>query len=819
MPSRPHSHLDARPTARSGLRVRACFTLPARASRASAIAAALLLFAACAGSVEDRLAEIHGLQDAGQFGESVAPLRELLAENPEQGEANYLLGVALVQTGQLSLAVWPLEKASSDPGQAASAGLLLASTFLALQSHDDAVRVATKLLEQDPARVAALKVRAQALLGANRREEALKDTIRLRELAPDDYSALLMHATILAELGRIEEAEKAHEDLEALAARSGDAGTAVRGCLARATFFKDTLEDNARCEAQFERCIEKGPTDALALRLVTQFYDDLERSDDATALWEKALAEAPENPQIRAALAGRYESNGKADKALALLAEGVELFGTTQAYTQLGEFERRIGHPDKALAAIEAAIQASPKGNDNLSFLEADLLIDLGRLDEAETLVDTLAEPAFRDLLRGRILLVRGDATGALASFDSGLKRWPNNAGGRYLAGLAAYQIGAFARAESEFRDSLRVDPAATDAAYALTNLYLAQGRYKEGVDAALNFVTKRGGGRADGFLLFIRAATALGNFDAARRSAKALEEAGFPQQAAVALAQVELAAAGADAALRQAKQGNVDLGDTASEALLRSIADRLVAGGRMREANDVVSAALAKHPESAALHEIHGVLLVRLDRDGEARASFEKSLELDPRHSRARAGLAGLSARAGDVPRAIALFDEAAKANPDDTGPAYAAARLVLQIGDRSAARQRLAEIAKRDPGHAGARNDLAWLLAQQPDQDLDRALALAEEAHRIDASPEITDTLGWVYLQRGQTERAVELFQLALEKRPESQSTRYHLGVALGRKGERQRAIEMLRQALEAGSFAEAEDAKSEIALLERQ
>jgi tetratricopeptide (TPR) repeat protein len=174
---------------------------------------------------------------------------------------------------------------------------------------------------------------------------------------------------------------------------------------------------------------------------------------------------------------------------------------------------------------------------------------------------------------------------------------------------------------------------------------------------------------------------------------------------------------------------------------------------------------------------------------------------------------------RAGDIPRAIELFDEAAKANPNDTAPAYAAAQLVLRAGDPTAARQRLEAIVQRDPGHAGARNDLAWLLTQQPDPDLERALALAEEAHRTDASPEIADTLGWVYLQRGETERAAELFQGALEKRPESQSIRYHLGVALGRQGERQRAIETLRQAVEAGSFAEAEEARNEIARLEKQ
>jgi tetratricopeptide (TPR) repeat protein len=783
------------------------------------LSTALVLFVACASSVEDRLAEVRALQDAGQFSESIEPLRELLAKNPDQAEANYLLGVALVQTGQLSLAVWPLEKASSDPSQATTAGLLLASTFLGLQAHEDAVRVATKVVEQDPDRVAALKVRAHGLLGANRREDALKDTARLRELAPDDYSALLMHATILAELDRLEESGKAHEELERLAAKGGDASLAVRGCLARATFFKDNIKDDARAEAHFKTCIEKGPTDPLALRLVTQFYDERKRSDEATAIWEKALKEAPENLQIRSSVAARYEAQGKAEQARTLLKEGVDLLGNAQAWLQLSEFERRNNQAQKAYEAIEQAIAAAPNANENLVFFKTDLLIDLNRLDEAEALVNTLKEVSFRDLLRGRILLARGDAKGALATFDDGLKRWPNNAGGRYLAGLAAFQVGDFTRAENEFREALRVDASATDASYSLASMYLSQGRYKEAAENARQFVANRGSNRFDGYLVYIRAAIQLDNFEDARRTADALADAGFAKEAAIARAQIDLSERGADAALREVKKANIDLGEPLAEPLLRSIAERLIADGRTPEAFDLTAATIAKHPDSASLQELQGVLLVRLGRDGEAQTSFQKALEMDANHGRAKAGLASLAAKAGDATRALVLFDEASKATPSDSGPAYAAAQLALSSGDTAGAIQRLEEIVKRDAGHAGARNDLAWLLAQPPSPDLDRALALAEAAHRIDEGPEITDTLAWVYLQRGQVEQSVELLQVAIQQRPESQSIRYHLGLALSRQGERQRALETLRQAVEAGPFPEADAAKSELARLEQQ
>jgi len=151
----------------------------ARTSALALVAAAIGV--GCAGSVEDRLTEVRALQDAGQFNESIEPLRQILARDPELGEANYLLGVALVQTGQASLAVWPLEKAAGTQDHAVPAGLLLASTFLTLDAYDDAIRVASKVLESKPDNLNALRIRTQAKLGNNQRTLALEDAVRLRQ--------------------------------------------------------------------------------------------------------------------------------------------------------------------------------------------------------------------------------------------------------------------------------------------------------------------------------------------------------------------------------------------------------------------------------------------------------------------------------------------------------------------------------------------------------------------------------------------------------------------------------------------------------------
>jgi Flp pilus assembly protein TadD len=123
------------------------------------------------------------------------------------------------------------------------------------------------------------------------------------------------------------------------------------------------------------------------------------------------------------------------------------------------------------------------------------------------------------------------------------------------------------------------------------------------------------------------------------------------------------------------------------------------------------------------------------------------------------------------------------------------------------------LRAVVKRHPGIAGARNDLAWLLAEDG-EDLDTALALAQQARNRNESPEVLDTLGWVHLKRGETEQAIEVLEQAVAGRSDSPSMRYHLGSALREAGQHARAKEMLEAALALGAFPEADQARAELA-----
>ena len=80
----------------------------------------------CPNQPEDPLAEIHELHRRGRFAESAERLRVLADENPGRPEINFLLGVALLRTGDASMALWPLRRAAESPEYAVEAGILLA---------------------------------------------------------------------------------------------------------------------------------------------------------------------------------------------------------------------------------------------------------------------------------------------------------------------------------------------------------------------------------------------------------------------------------------------------------------------------------------------------------------------------------------------------------------------------------------------------------------------------------------------------------------------------------------------------------------------
>jgi Flp pilus assembly protein TadD len=100
-------------------------------------------------------------------------------------------------------------------------------------------------------------------------------------------------------------------------------------------------------------------------------------------------------------------------------------------------------------------------------------------------------------------------------------------------------------------------------------------------------------------------------------------------------------------------------------------------------------------------------------------------------------------------------------------------------QLGESQRAVEAYRRAAALDERDMRPRNNLAELLAQGG--DLDGALAMAQEAYRLDkTNPYVMDTLGALYLRKGLADRAVSLLEEAHAGLPELEEVTLHLALA---------------------------------------
>jgi len=813
----PFAPCRLRGDAGSALRGDAGSILQRAALRTAVVRVALLGIAAVTlGCGPPRIEELRALQEAGEIDRTIEPLRDLLAAEPDNAEARYRLGLALVQSGQPSLAVAHLHRAANRDEFAVDAGLLLATTQLSLHTPDQALLAVERVLAREPENAMALVVRAQAALGAAKGDIALESADRLLQLEPTGYQGLALRAFALEKLDRLDEAEQALGAARA-AAEEGPPAVAANTCILQAQFFASIREDVDRGVAQAEECLERYGSEPGTVSLVLGFFDDVKRPEEAIELLRAQVAEQPDALQLRVLLARKLAGSGSAEEAVELLREGAESLDTPPAWAALASLLRHQKQPQAALDAIDRALAGLANPPNELRFERAAVLIDLERFDEAEIEAESLTEPAYRDLVLGRVTLGRGQPAQALERFQRSITAWPNNEPARRAAARAALALGDLDEALSQLREAVRLDVTGSDAALELARLQLERGEFEEAVSFARRHLGSRGVTGPEAHLIAARARAGLGQHEKAE--ALLTDLATHERYAAHAEAErafLDRQRRGAAAALERLEAGELDLLVPANEIALRALVDLALEAGRAERARAAAERAATAHPEHAPFHALVGRVALAQGDAAAARQAFERARDADPALPSALVGLGRIALATGDAEGAAALFDEAARSAPDDPTPLYGAAQAFLQAGRSDEAERRLEALIRTHPGHAAATNDLAWLLAEQR-RELDRALDLARRASRLLPGPDVQDTLGWVHLQRDELDLAIAAFEKALRARPSFPVARYHLGVALAKRGDSEAARREFRLALEGDPFPGAEDARSQLAQLD--
>jgi predicted Zn-dependent protease len=154
-------------------------------------------------------------------------------------------------------------------------------------------------------------------------------------------------------------------------------------------------------------------------------------------------------------------------------------------------------------------------------------------------------------------------------------------------------------------------------------------------------------------------------------------------------------------------------------------------------------------------------------------------------------------------------VLEDWVAAHPEDADAVAVLANDRQRRGDNEGAVKLYQQVLEKAPGNAVLLNNLAVLyqLAGNP-----QALESAEKAYNAaPKSAPIQDTYGWLLLENGKTEKAVQLLGEANKGLPDNAEVQYHYAAALAKSGKTAEAVPLLKKAL-AGSLPPAAKADAQ-------
>jgi tetratricopeptide (TPR) repeat protein len=456
----------------------------------------------------------------------------------QQGSPHLRRGVELLRSNNIDAAIVELEAAVAEqPANPAAQYFLGRALMLAGRNVEAIVHLDTALPTAADRGTVQL-VRGEVLLALDRLEEA-QAALDEADAARPGYPPIAYH---LAELCyRAGKPEKAMEKFAAAAAispkwtapsmRAGEIAVEM-GDAERAAEFYRTVIEIAPDEPVF--WIRYG--DALAA------LPDFEAAVEA---YRQAVAVNPDFPPARLALGYLYFNEQQFEPAERVLEEFLERWpSTAQAQVPLAEIRMINGEHEAALALIESAFEeveqaarisaesaGDPRGPLAVGIreLQAQILMNLDRLDEAENVARILLEVDPRNLdamfVLGSALARKGDLEGR-----EHLVRFKTLSDAREATEMGMQQLMEAHNpdaASEEFQRALALDSENLQALQGLGAAQVAMGHYREAV-LTLTKARQAGAGGVEWFREWVIALYGDGREDEARLAWREARSAGL---------------------------------------------------------------------------------------------------------------------------------------------------------------------------------------------------------------------------------------------------------------------------------------------------
>jgi putative PEP-CTERM system TPR-repeat lipoprotein len=698
---------------------------------------------------------------------------------------------------------------------------LKARLMLARKEPDEALALYRKALEAKPDMIAAHAAIVSILMQKKEIDEAAKQVAAMKHVAPRHPQTLYLEAWTALRQKNLPAARAAIQE-HLKVAPDNPLGLLLAGAI------EYEMQSYGMAEQYLSQVLTQAPRHPLAWRLLINTYLRTGQANRALERLQPVLGELSNSPAMLTLAGEVFMANGDPKRAGDYFAKAAALDPkNAQSRTGLALTHLAQGESEMGIRELEQVVST---GSDvRADFMLIGAYVRQRQFDKALAEVDRLEKKqpntALAANVRGGVLLVKGDAAAARKQFERALQIDP----GYYPAAAQLTRLDLQENKPDAARQRLETvlakDPKNVPALLGLAELKRRAGGSPQEVAALVQKAVAAQPTEPAPRIALIRYYAEIKDFKSAMAAAQEavaalpnrteiLEVAGAVHESAgennqalsiyhkLAKLQPNSPTPLLHIASAQAANNNTD---DAIESLQKALAlkpDLLDAqralilmylkADRINDALGIAREVQKQRPKEAVGHILEGDIYAAKQRWSDATTAYRAAFKLS-RTADVAARLHSALVRGGNA-EADRLAAEWLKEQPKDVGFRLYLAQAASARGDYPRSAQYYRELLERDPKNVIVLNNLAWVERELKDP---KAVEHAELALKLAPNqPAIMDTLGWIYVERGDTARGVQLLQKAVALEPRAAGIRLNLAKALLRAGDKTGARKELEE-----------------------
>ena len=738
---------------------------------------ALLFSGACTQNPEKLLATANKYHQKKQYKEASILYQKVIAKDKTNAEAYYREGLNLIDDHQPIQAMGYLRRAVDLKPNNTDAEVKLAEIYLAIYASDtrkyrsmleDVRDLSAKISAHSPNSYDSLRIQGLLDLADQNTDKALDAFRKANQLKPYSSDLVGWYAQTLVAAQHRDEAITLVQNMLTHDKTWGPGYDFLFMQYSRAN-------DPAKAEATLRDRVQNDPSNASGYINLANFLQATNRYSEAEPVIRKLLNDKKAFPNAHQLVGDFYVRAKKYDDALTQYKEGLK-----------DNPKQAVGYQERIVAVNQLAGRTA----------EA---LQLAKEVASKNPKDTTANEVYASLLLQRG--TKADLTNSATELKNLVQRNPSNAVLHLDLAKAYYGLGNVDGALNETQEALRQNSKLIQARLLAARIYNDRGDSGKAIEESETVLSAEPGNPEARFI-HARALLASGQMAKGQSELEGLVSQ-FPNlnEARVQLASLYLQEKSMDKAKEQyEKVWNSNPPDYRGFVGLQTIK---MAQGQVDQAIQAMQDVVQKNPKNDGLRsqlanfEALAASLEAKSKPERAKqlaeaaiADLQQLLKTSPQFEDAwiRLGVLQRSEKQNDA--ALASFERAEAINPRSAAAFLNQAVLLESMGKKKEAAATYNKVLGIDPQNTLALNNLAFLNAEQG-TNLDQAMTWATKAQRqVPDSPDVSDTLGYVYYQKNLNAEALQIFRKVVQDYPQNPTFHFHLAMALLKQGDKQGA-----------------------------